>query len=37
MNLNVKKGLLKQGFDADICVLDKNIQVKTVICGGKIV
>ncbi|MBR5903730.1 MAG: amidohydrolase family protein, partial [Clostridia bacterium] len=37
MNLNVKKGVLKQGYDADLCVLDRNINVKTVICRGKIV
>ncbi|MBR4954876.1 MAG: N-acetylglucosamine-6-phosphate deacetylase [Clostridia bacterium] len=37
MNLNVKKGVLKQGYDADVCVLDRSLNVKTVICRGKIV
>lgn len=37
MNLKVKKGLLKAGYDADICVFDKDINVKTVICRGEIV
>ena len=37
MNLNVKKGLLLPGYDADICVFDKDINVKKVICRGEIV
>lgn len=37
MDLKVKKGLLKAGYDADICVFDKDINVKTVICRGEIV
>ena len=37
MNLNVKKGLIKEGYDADICIFDGDINVKAVICGGNIV
>ena len=36
MNLNVKKGLIKEGYDADICVFDSDINVKAVICNGKL-
>lgn len=35
MGLSVKKGELKAGFDADICVFDEDINIKTVFCGGK--
>ena len=35
MGLSLKKGELKAGFDADICVFDKDIHIKTVFCGGK--
>ena len=35
MGLSVKKGELKAGFDADICVFDEDINIKTVLCGGK--
>lgn len=34
MNLNVKKGLLKEGYDADICVFDDNINIKNVFVNG---
>lgn len=34
MNLNVKKGLIKEGYDADICVFDDNINVKHVFVNG---
>ena len=34
MNLNVKKGLLKEGYDADICVFDDNINIKHVFVNG---
>lgn len=37
MGLNLEKGELRQGFDADICVFDKDINIKTVICNGQIV
>ena len=34
---DLKKGVLRPGFDADLCVFDPNIQMKTVFCNGKIV
>ena len=37
MGLALKKGELRQGYDADICVFDKDINIKTVICNGEIV
>lgn len=37
MNIDVKKGKLCQGYDADICVFDSDIDIKAVICGGKII
>ena len=37
MHLDVKKGKLQPGYDADICIFDPDIQVKTVLCNGKIV
>ena len=37
MKLDVKKGLLRQGYDADICVFDKDVNIKRVICNGEIV
>ncbi len=37
MGLDVKKGALKKGYDADLCVFDSNIDVKKVLCGGKLV
>lgn len=33
----LKKGEIKQGYDADLVIFDENINVKTVIAGGKIV
>lgn len=35
MNLNVKKGIIKQGYDADLCVFDKDINVRQVIVNGE--
>ena len=37
MNLDVKKGLLKEGYDADICVFDREVNVERVLVGGEIV
>ena len=37
MGLDLKKGELKAGFDADVCVFDGDINIKTVICGGRLV
>lgn len=37
MGLDVKKGELKKGYDADVCVFDENINVKAVLCGGRLV
>lgn len=37
MGLDVKKGELKQGFDADICVFDGDVRVQKVLCGGRLV
>ena len=37
MGLTVKKGQLQVGYDADLCVFDEQYQIKTVLCGGKIV
>ncbi len=34
MNLNVKKGIIKEGYDADICVFDDNINIKHVFVNG---
>lgn len=34
MNLNVKKGRIKKGYDADICVFDENINIKHVFVNG---
>ena len=30
------KGFIKEGFDADLAVLDKNLEVVMTIVGGKI-
>lgn len=35
MGLDVPKGLIRKGFDADICVFDENIQIKKVFCMGE--
>ena len=32
-----KKGIIKEGFDADLVLFDENIQVQTVIVGGKVI
>jgi N-acetylglucosamine-6-phosphate deacetylase len=37
MGLDVKKGSLLCGYDADICIFDEGINIQSVICGGKIV
>lgn len=37
MGLSVKKGLLAEGYDADLCVFDERIGIKKVICGGELV
>ena len=34
MNLNVKKGLIKEGYDADIVIFDNDINVKNVFVNG---
>ena len=34
MNQKVKKGLIKEGYDADICVFDDNINIKHVFVNG---
>lgn len=36
MGLDVKKGLLKQGYDADVCVFDSDVNVSLVLVGGRI-
>ena len=37
MKLDVNKGLLLPGWDADICIFDDNVDVRTVLVGGEIV
>ncbi len=37
MNLDVKKGRIEKGYDADLVLFDENINVKKVIVGGKTV
>ncbi|MBE6689862.1 MAG: N-acetylglucosamine-6-phosphate deacetylase [Ruminococcaceae bacterium] len=37
MGLDLKKGELKPGYDADICVFDADISIKAVLCGGKMI
>ena len=34
--LNIKKGNLKDGYDADIVIFDENINVLSVIVGGDV-
>lgn len=34
MQIEVKKGKIQEGFDADLCLFDKDIEVKEVILGG---
>ena len=36
MGLDVKKGRLDAGYDADLCIFDEDINIEKVICGGKI-
>lgn len=36
MGLDVKKGKLQKGYDADICVFDKDINIKNVFCNGEL-
>ena len=36
MGLDVKKGRILCGYDADICIFDDGINIEKVICGGKI-
>lgn len=35
--LKIKKGMIKKGYDADLLLVDDNLNLKTVIIGGKIV
>ncbi len=35
MDLSVSKGLIAEGYDADICVFDQDIQITEVLCNGK--
>jgi len=37
MGLDLPKGKLCPGYDADLCVFDQNINVQKVFCGGKLV
>lgn len=37
MNLPVRKGELKEGYDADLCIFDEEIRIQKVICGGRLV
>ena len=37
MNLDLHKGMLIPGFDADICVFDGDVNIKHVICNGELV
>ena len=37
MNLDLHKGMLIPGFDADICVFDEDVNIKHVICNGEII
>lgn len=36
MGLDLKKGRLCEGYDADICIFDENINIKKVLVGGEI-
>jgi len=37
MSLDLKKGRVECGYDADICVFDSDINIKHVFCGGELV
>lgn len=37
MGLNVNKGLLKSGYDADVCIFDADINMNTVLVMGEVV
>lgn len=34
--LGVKKGQIQPGFDADLLIVDENINIKTVIINGEV-
>lgn len=37
MGLDVKKGSLLEGYDADLCIFDEEIKIHSVLCQGKLV
>ena len=37
MGLDVKKGMIAPGFDADLCVFDEAVRVSKVVCMGELV
>lgn len=37
MGLDVKKGSLIEGYDADLCIFDEEIRIHSVLCQGKLV
>lgn len=37
MGLNLKKGKLRAGYDADICVFDENVNIQKVFCNGSLI
>ncbi|MBQ7315236.1 MAG: N-acetylglucosamine-6-phosphate deacetylase [Clostridia bacterium] len=37
MGLSVKKGKLAVGYDADVCIFDRDVQMKHVLCGSRLV
>jgi N-acetylglucosamine-6-phosphate deacetylase len=37
MHLEVKKGKLQPGYDADICIFDRDIHIQKVLCKGNVV
>ncbi len=36
LDTELKKGKIAEGYDADLCVFDDDINIKTVFCGGNI-